>query len=203
MSWSDVDWCKFCIHVSSLNVPPSPYSKSPSKKIMIKIKLVSMSMIFHCTRLRLSNCKCKGSWGISTKQNVNFKFQLRPMFLFLVSRKSGPIKSCSSSEDLSADRISWSRFDWCEFFMHLRSLDVIFWNCWRYGIKNYGVEVAWHDPPTEFHKYLLIGSKLIGWQTHRQEGDLINLLCSFRLKTNSLVGSADINNDWSGFLDLK
>jgi hypothetical protein len=33
---SHVDWCKFCIHLSSLKIPPSPYSKVPSKKIIIQ-----------------------------------------------------------------------------------------------------------------------------------------------------------------------
>jgi hypothetical protein len=38
-------------------------------------------------------------------QNVNFKFQPPAMFPFLVFRKSGPIKSFSSSEDLSEYKI--------------------------------------------------------------------------------------------------
>jgi hypothetical protein len=32
------------------------YSKSPSKKIMIQMKPVGMSMIIHCTKLHLSKC---------------------------------------------------------------------------------------------------------------------------------------------------
>jgi hypothetical protein len=57
-------------------------------------------------------------------QNVNFKFQKPVMFLFFVFCKSGPIKSCSSSEDLSEYNISWSYVDWCKFYNHLKSFNV-------------------------------------------------------------------------------
>jgi hypothetical protein len=35
ISWSHVDWRKFSIHLSSLKIPPSPYSKGPLKKTII------------------------------------------------------------------------------------------------------------------------------------------------------------------------
>jgi hypothetical protein len=57
-------------------------------------------------------------------QNVNFKFQKPAMFLFFVFHKSGLIKSCSSSEDLSEHKMSWSYVDWCKFYTHLKSLNV-------------------------------------------------------------------------------
>jgi hypothetical protein len=101
--WSHVNWCKFCIHLRSLNVP-SPYLNTSSKKIIIQIKLVGMSMIFHCTKLCLS--KLNGLRVISIKQNVNFKFQPSGMFVFLVYRGSVQTKSCSWSENLSAYKIS-------------------------------------------------------------------------------------------------
>jgi hypothetical protein len=44
-----------------------------------------------------------------------FKFQPPAMLVFLVFRKSGLIKSCSSSEDLS----SLSHIDWWKFYIHL------------------------------------------------------------------------------------
>jgi hypothetical protein len=47
ISSSHVDWCNFCIHFRSLKIPLSQHSKAPSKKIMIQIKLVAISMIFH------------------------------------------------------------------------------------------------------------------------------------------------------------
>jgi hypothetical protein len=63
--WSHVDWRKFCTHLSSLKIPPSPYSKSPLKKIFIQLKLAGTSTIFHGTKFRLP--KCNGSWVVSIK----------------------------------------------------------------------------------------------------------------------------------------
>jgi hypothetical protein len=88
--WIHVEWCNFPIHLRDLKIPPSPYSEAPSMKIMIQIKLVGMSIIFHCTKLRLS--KWNGSWVVSIKQNVNFKFQLHTVFTFLVFCKMCLIK---------------------------------------------------------------------------------------------------------------
>jgi hypothetical protein len=121
ISSSDVDWYNFRIHLRSLKIPPSPYSKAPLKKMMIQMKLVGMLMIFHFTKLRLS--KCNGSWVASIKQNVNFKFQPLAMFIFLVYRKSSIIKSCSSSEDLSSYNVSWSHADWWKLCIHLTSMN--------------------------------------------------------------------------------
>jgi hypothetical protein len=53
-SWTCVDWSKSCIHLSSTKFPPSPYSKGPPKKIITQTKLVGMSTILHCTKLRMS-----------------------------------------------------------------------------------------------------------------------------------------------------
>jgi hypothetical protein len=47
-------------------------------------------MIFHCTKLCL--CNSSGSWVVSIKQNVNFKFQPPTVFVLLVSRKSDLLK---------------------------------------------------------------------------------------------------------------
>jgi hypothetical protein len=121
ISLPHIDQCKFCIHLRSLNIPP-PYSIAPTKKIMIQIKLVGMSMIFHCTKIDLS--KCNSSLVVSIKQNFYFYFQLPAMFVFLFFRKSYLIKRCSSSEGLSVYKISWSHVDWCKFCIHLRSLNV-------------------------------------------------------------------------------
>jgi hypothetical protein len=94
--WIHVDWCNFRIHLRGLKIPPSPYSEALSKKIMIQIKLVGMSIIFHCTKLRLS--KWNGSWVVSIKQNVNFKFQLHTVFTFMVSCKICLIKICQQTK---------------------------------------------------------------------------------------------------------
>jgi hypothetical protein len=55
---------------------------------------------------------------------MNFDIQTVAMFVFFVFDKNGLIKSCSSFEDLSVFKISWSHVDWCKFCVHLRSLNV-------------------------------------------------------------------------------
>jgi hypothetical protein len=45
------------------------------------------------------------------------------IFVFLDFRKSGLLKKCSSFEDLSAHEISRSYAEWCNFYIHLRSLN--------------------------------------------------------------------------------
>jgi hypothetical protein len=47
ISWFTLTGASFAIHLKSLEVPPSPYSKDPSKKVMIHIKLVGVSRIFY------------------------------------------------------------------------------------------------------------------------------------------------------------
>jgi hypothetical protein len=101
---------------------PSPYLKTAPNKIMIQIKLVGMSMISYYTKVHLS--KCNGSWVVSTKQIMNFNFKTTAMFVFFVFDKNGLIKSCSSFDDLSVYKISWSHVDWWKFCIHLRSLNV-------------------------------------------------------------------------------
>jgi hypothetical protein len=46
------------------------------------------------------------------------------MFIFFVFDKNGLIENCSSFEDLSVYKISWSHTDWHKFCIHLRSLNV-------------------------------------------------------------------------------
>jgi hypothetical protein len=121
ISWSHVNWRKFCTHLSSLKIPPLPYSKGLLKKIIVQIKLLSMSTVFHCTKFRLS--KCNGSWVVSIRQYIYFNFQ-PAMFTFLAFRKSGLIGSCSFSKDLSEYKISWSYVDGWKFCIHLKSLNI-------------------------------------------------------------------------------
>jgi hypothetical protein len=56
------------------------------------------------------------------------------MFPFFVFRKSGLIKSCSSSEYVSEYKISWSCVDWCKDYSHLKCLNFL--NGCSYGVKN-------------------------------------------------------------------
>jgi hypothetical protein len=55
---------------------------------------------------------------------MNFNIQTAATFVFFVFDKNGFIKICSSFEDLTVYKISWSHVDWCKFCIHLRSLNV-------------------------------------------------------------------------------
>jgi hypothetical protein len=81
-------------------------------------------MTFHCSELVFS--KCNSSCLVPIKKMLILKFNssLCLYFFFFAFNKSSLIKSCSSSEDLSECKISWSYVDWCNFCIHLRSLNV-------------------------------------------------------------------------------
>jgi hypothetical protein len=66
-------------------------------------------MIFYYSKFYLS--KWNGSRVVCTKPTMNFNIQLAAMFVFFVFDKNGLIKSCSSFEDLSVYKISWSHVD--------------------------------------------------------------------------------------------
>jgi hypothetical protein len=81
-------------------------------------------------------------------------------------------------------KFSWYHVEWCKFCIHLRSLNVR--HCLMVegtGLKSmHQGRLQWHDLPTEFHKNLPIGSKVIrgDTQTDRQTGDLISLTFLFK-----------------------
>jgi len=77
-------WFSVCPNITSKFEPP-PYLKAPPKKIMVQIKLVGISMIFHCTRLPLS--KSNGFVSCLHEMNANFKFQPPVIFVFLFFTK--------------------------------------------------------------------------------------------------------------------
>jgi hypothetical protein len=68
---------------------------------------------------------------------MNFNIQTAAMFVFFVSYKNGLTKSCSSFEDISVYKISWSHVEWCKFCIHVRSLNVRHFGMVKYtGLKN-------------------------------------------------------------------
>jgi hypothetical protein len=90
------------------------------------------------------------------KQNANFNFQLPAMFVVWVLHKNSLIKSCSSSEDLSAYKMSWSYIYWCKFLIHLISMNVRHFGL----VKATGLNVmALRSPSTTFYKTLQTGSE--------------------------------------------
>jgi hypothetical protein len=92
-------------------------------------------MISYYTKVHLS--KYNGSRVVSTKQTMNFNIQTDAMFVFFVFNKNGLIKSCSSFQDLSVYKISWTHVDSCKFCIHLGSLNVRhFWMVERTGLKS-------------------------------------------------------------------
>jgi hypothetical protein len=173
---SHVDWCKFCIHLSSLKIPQSLYSKDPLNKMIIQLKLVGISTLFHRTKLRLS--KCNGWWIITIKQDVNCKFQLPTMFVLFViavvvlfkvvhhlkiyqnKKLHGPTLTSASFAPISE---VWTS---AIFEVIAKALKIMA-----------SRSLQWHDLPTEFHKNLPIGSNT---QTDRMIIYLISLHFSFR-----------------------
>jgi hypothetical protein len=155
--------------------------KNASNKRMIQIKLIGMSMISYCTKVRLS--KYNGSWVVSTEQTMNFNIQLAAMFVFFVSDKNCLTKSCSSFEELSIFKTLRSHVDWCKFCIHLRRLnDRHFGTGWRYRNKKYGIEVTFSGMTSllNFIKSTNCFKSYYGGHTDRQTGDLISLTFLFK-----------------------
>jgi hypothetical protein len=152
-------------------------------------------MTYYYTKVHLS--KYNGSWVVSTKQTMNFNIKTAAIFVFFVSDKNGLIKSCTSFEDLSVYKMSWSHVDWCKFCIQLRSL-----NARHFGtVEGTGLKsTASRSPSMAWPLYwiswktnqlvqkLLGGDTQIDRQTDRrtegQTGDLISL--SFLLKESRL-----------------
>jgi hypothetical protein len=106
------------------NFALSPYLKALSNKTVIQIKLVGMSIIFLLITPHLSNNKCNGSWTVSIlpSTNCDITFNRPPLSYFFL--KNSLSRGCSSFEDMSANKMSWSHVDWCKFCIHLRSLNI-------------------------------------------------------------------------------
>jgi hypothetical protein len=79
--------------------------KSLAKQNNDQIKLPDMSIIFNCIKLHLS--KCRGSWVVSIKQNINFNFESPSTFMFLVYHKNGIKKFFNIWRSIS---IQWPQY---------------------------------------------------------------------------------------------
>jgi hypothetical protein len=135
-----------------------------------------------CTKLHMS--KHNGSRVLSIKWNVYLNFQPPTMFIFfLVFHKSVITKTCLSFEDLSAYKIIWSYIDWCKFCIHLRILNVTFFNGCSYGIKNYGVEVTFNGMTSLLNviKIYQLVQKFKGWEEWERNNMVIPLADIFPL----------------------
>jgi hypothetical protein len=160
---------------------------------MIQIKLIGMSMIFYYTKLHLS--KCNGSWVVSTKQTMNFNILTAAMFVFfltkMVSLKVVHPLNIYQYTKFHVPALNGASFTsisevWTSAI--LEWLKVRDWKVWRRG------HLQWHDIPTEFHKNLPIGSKVIegDTQTDGQTGTLISL--TFLFKESRLKISKNSNS---------
>jgi hypothetical protein len=137
-------WFSFCPNITLQICTTAIFQTSVKEsRLLIQMKLVGISMIFRCTNLRLS--KYKVLWVVSIKQNVNFKYQPQAIFVFSGFSQTWSFKRCSPFQDLSACRISWSRVDWYEVRIHLRSFKI---------------------PPSQYSKFrsmkIIIQMKLVG-----------------------------------------
>jgi hypothetical protein len=121
-----------------LKIPPLPYSKGALKKIIVQIKLVAMFMIFECTELYSS--KCNGSWVVSIKQNVNFKFQPPTMFYFCFIAKLFLYNLFILWISILVQNAMDPR--WLVQVLHppQKYERSLFWNGCSKGVRNYGVE---------------------------------------------------------------
>jgi hypothetical protein len=138
--WSHVDWCKFCTHLSSLKIPPSPYSKGPLNKTIIQIKLLGMTTIFHCTNLHLP--KFNGSWVVAIKQNVQFIFQPPTMFIFFPPSKVIFLKVVHPLKIYQTKNCMLLLLVLQVLLSPQKFERLPFWIGCSYGIRNYGVEVT-------------------------------------------------------------
>jgi hypothetical protein len=69
-------------HLRILKFPPWPYSKAPSKKIVIQIQLVLTSAILTCTKPSLVSLQRFINY---LHKNVKFKFRLLVMIIFFAN----------------------------------------------------------------------------------------------------------------------
>jgi hypothetical protein len=123
------------------------------------------------------------------KTTCGSNFRLPSTVAFLVFHKNGITESCSSFEDLTAyKKISWSHVNWCKFCIHLRGYNIChFGMVEAMGLRSVVLRsLQWYDLPTEFHKDLLIGSKVIMGRHTDGQRELWSHNLTFLFKENRL-----------------
>jgi hypothetical protein len=134
---------------------------------MIPTELIGMSMSSYFLKVHLS--KCNGSWVVSTKQTMNFNIQTAAMFVFFCFWQKW------SHQMLF---ILWRSINIQNFMVPHWLVQVLhpsqkferppFWNGWRYGIKRYGVKVAFNGMTSllNFIKIYQLAQWLVcGWRS--------------------------------------
>jgi hypothetical protein len=144
------------------------------------MKLVCMSMIFHCTRLHLS--KCRVSRVVSIKQNDNGNFKQPAMLVILVFRKRGHLKFVNSLKLYQHTKCHCPTLAVPCFASASEIWRPPFCNGWSYSIKNDGIEVTFNVMIflLNFVKIYQLDQKFlrrphIDARTHRLKGDLISM----------------------------
>jgi hypothetical protein len=136
------------------------FSKVSSNKVTIHILFLGMSMLFYCTKLPLS--KCKGSWIVYRKQNMNLKHRRPSTFLLLILHKSSLVETIHILQNFHHIKCYGPIFTAARLLFHLRNLKgTNFENFDGMRLESMASMLSSvHDLPNKFHENLLSGSKV-------------------------------------------
>jgi hypothetical protein len=123
-----------------------------------------MSIIFNF--VKLLSPKCNGSWVVSIKQDVSFKFQPPVMFVFLFSAKVVLLKVVHPQKIYQHTKFHGPTFTGKTFASTSEVWTSAIFE-WRYGVINYGVKVTFNGRASLLNsiKIYHFVQKLIGGQT--------------------------------------